>query len=136
MVRNAHSPMKLAEAHMAQSAGLLNIVLGFALLAAVVFLWRLSPLSRWRISSCIAHSKQRYAAKEYDDALASALEAKRMSRAKLGASSDMHERAMMHLAATHAAMQQSREAQQHGQSGRLGGATAGHHGLIGLHLKA
>ena len=26
--------------------------------------------------------------------------------------------------------------QQHGQSGRLGGATAGHHGLLRLHLKA
>ena len=25
---------------------------------------------------------------------------------------------------------------QHGQRGRLGGATAGHHGLLGLHRKA
>ena len=28
------------------------------------------------------------------------------------------------------------QARQHGQSGRLGGATAGHHGLLGLRLKA
>ena len=36
----------------------------------------------------------------------------------------------------HALINALREAGQHGQSGRLGGATASHHGLLRLHLKA
>tara|TARA_B110001452_G_scaffold235363_1_gene214126 strand:- start:3840 stop:4730 length:891 start_codon:yes stop_codon:yes gene_type:complete len=108
--KNIHSPRQLVEAHLAHTALVQNLMIGGVLLVVAYVLWRLAPLSRWRIAKCITHSKQRYAAKEYDDALASALEAKRLARVKIGASSETYETALMHLAATHAAMLQNGEA--------------------------
>lgn len=108
--KNIHSPRHLVEAHRAHSESVQTVLIVAVILVVVWFLWKLAPLSRWRIAKCIEHSKRRFTAKEYDQALADALEAKRLARVKLGASSETFERAMMHLAATHAAMLQNREA--------------------------
>ena len=66
--------------------------------------------SSWRVSWLMRTSHVRYAEQRYDDALEAARAAAELAAATLGTQSLDHERAMLHLAAVHAAMRQNEEA--------------------------
>jgi len=87
-----------------------TLVVGTAGLIVALLMRRHRPLSSWRVSSLIRASRLSYAQKEHDQSLSTALVAKCLAASTLGETSSLHESALFHLAAVHAAMRQHAEA--------------------------
>jgi hypothetical protein len=116
----------------------LVIACGAACVAATLIARRMGP--RWRVAWLMRSSHAHYASKRYDDALSAAVAARTLAAGWLGAESAEHGKAMLHLAAVHAAMRQNAAAlavldECDALATRVHGAASLHH-VPTLHARA
>lgn len=86
----------------------LVVASGAACVAATLIAWRMGP--RWRVAWLLRSSHAHYASKRYDAALNAAVAARGVATGWLGSGSAEHGKALLHLAAVHAAMRQNEAA--------------------------
>ena len=105
----AFAASKLTHGYLKRTNNKAYCMVGGAVLL-VLLLWRLAPLTLWRVRRLIRASHALCDGKDYDSALVTARAARRVARDWLGAASATHRRTLLHLATIQACVRAHDEA--------------------------